>query len=120
MHIIKPKEILFNQRHKNLDWSSFTDLVVGGFSSGVLKQHEDHLEFSGNVHPVFENAWAGMRSKKEAHNLSDYKFIEIKAQMLYSHHVLLRHQTLKCLQWVGSEDLGTGKYACSKVYGEQF
>ena len=27
---------------------------------------------------VDENAWAGMRSKKEAHNLSDYKFIEIK------------------------------------------
>lgn len=78
MHIITPKEIFFDEKNRNLEWSAFTDQMIGGLSRGNIKQHEEHLEFSGNVRPVSDQAWAGMRSRSQAHNLSDYKFIELK------------------------------------------
>ncbi|WP_194852614.1 CIA30 family protein [Nonlabens antarcticus] len=79
MHISKPKEIFFGESNTNLVWIPFTDQVIGGNSKGEVLQHEAHLEFTGSVDNVVKGrGWAGLRSRKEAHDLSDYKFIELK------------------------------------------
>jgi len=78
MHIITPKEIIFGEEKKTLTWTTFTDEVVGGLSKGKLLRHEDFLEFSGSLFPSIDKGWAGMRSVHELHDLSSYKFIEIK------------------------------------------
>lgn len=78
LHIIQPQEILFGSNRNNLSWTPFSDQVVGGFSKIALTTHEEHQEFSGSLKPILDNGWAGMRSVKELHDLSKYKFIEIK------------------------------------------
>jgi hypothetical protein len=78
MHISKPKEIFFGDSNSNLVWIPFTDTVVGGHSIAKIIQHEDHMEFTGKIQYVLKNGWAGLRSRKNAHDLSDYKFIELK------------------------------------------
>ncbi|BAO56202.1 CIA30 family protein [Nonlabens marinus] len=78
MHIVKPKEIYFGESVKSLSWIPFTDQVVGGNSSAEVVQHEDFIEFKGRVRKDLKTGWAGLRSKKQAQDLSDYKFIELK------------------------------------------
>lgn len=78
MHIIQPKEILFGSTENNNTWIPFTDQVVDGYSKAEIIQHEDHLEFKGNVRIDKTKGWACLRSKKVLHDLSSYKFIELK------------------------------------------
>ncbi|KQC33754.1 hypothetical protein AAU57_10750 [Nonlabens sp. YIK11] len=78
MNYIKPEVILFGAQNQNITWHTFSDQVVGGLSKGDIIFHEDYLEFKGSLKPTLDRGWAGLRSKKEEHDLSDYKFIEIK------------------------------------------
>jgi len=78
MHIVKPDEILFGESTKNISWIPFTDQVIGGYSKAEIVQHEDHIEFKGGVRRDMKTGWAAMRSRKDYHDLSSYKFIELK------------------------------------------
>ncbi|SCY07851.1 Complex I intermediate-associated protein 30 (CIA30) [Nonlabens sp. Hel1_33_55] len=78
MHSTKPDILLFGDQRENLTWSKYTDEVVGGLSKGEIIHHEEFLEFTGTLKPTLDHGWAGLRSKKEQHDLSDYKFIELK------------------------------------------
>ncbi len=78
MHILKPTEIYFGESVKSLDWIPFTDQVVGGASQAEIVQHEEFMELKGRVRKDLKSGWAGLRSKKQAQDLSGYKFIELK------------------------------------------
>ena len=73
-----PKEIFFGQKDSELKWVPITDKLVGGLSNALINLEEDYLEFKGELKPIFEKSWVGMRSVKNSFDLSKYKFIELK------------------------------------------
>ncbi len=92
MHITQPKEIHFGESNGNLTWIPFTDQVVGGNSRAQLIQHEDFVEFKGNITAHPKSGWACMRSRKFPHDLSAYKFIELKIKTDgHPYHIQMEH-----------------------------
>lgn len=78
MYAKQPEEIIFGSDNQNLYWVAFSDSVAGGRSRGSIETVEDHLKFHGFILPDINHGWVGLRSKKELHNLSAYKFVELK------------------------------------------
>ncbi len=78
MYLTKPQEIFFDEQTNDNKWVVFSDQVIGGLSKGEVLQHEEFIEYKGQIKPILEKGWCALRSKRENHDLQDYKFIELK------------------------------------------